>query len=1002
MSTRNFEVLYTHQKLKKAKTWQDGCLKVSCRGTKAVLYDDQDCSLEVFHIHPNKIFPGSDVECERYLISIVDEKIADDKGSNCGTASQDISSKRHLAYLPSARTDHSGSTWRKRKRDFRETLRPNLPSPDQDYELPENLKPRSPLCFKRPSTNDDYGLSKPSTISRLLPAKSDNLHLTSTVLDENDAARMSLLVRTSRGETSFHQQRNETSCFPQRNFQETMSVFAQDIDLENTPGDFEVLAAQVNVDEEDLILQKSNQVTMQNPFPAPKRNKSELLSLFGGAKNMVIARGEKPGLRSIEGDEFPPESYSTVTKCKSASDESISPSTKSLFYQSFDMSLGDEDDFFDNSFQSLYNPKSESFIPGATSKPTSLFPQSNASTGNDSICVKNYNFDLDDGQAVFSRNFDRNSSPRTSDLENKNRGLRKPETIKSGLCSTGGYTSSPSSAFDEWCVQNNNDIMDLQNHDLGNDTALSDDFDDAEISLFDGFSEGPQSSLFPSNNMRFRKQCFGSEKFDRSNADDHSDQSSLRENAFEKEINNISVQNHSLSRVSRKYNHFTPPLISLSSGDKKHVSSISTYQTDLKAPSFDRAVPEPNSRQQSFSGELHFPSNIESSDSVTPTRQITITTKFSSAMDYKCVLKSALREHLNIILFGLAQKYHGILGKADIASSDDTVSDEKENVKGPSCSHGPGKLRAVKKDGPNKGRHFYTCPASGSNQCKFFLWADENHATSTNGNKKISLTSSDSIRTFFKSKGIYFYHNCILERRSKPTKYYGKKYSRKAAVVNEKKAMYITLKYRDSSSLYTKDDLWIISKNVNFDPKATFVAKSSFYGPSSNGDLEIEPVSGYSTSNWRSGDTVHAIWACNAGTELSCIQNLDEHVSLQQMPLLPYILNGSHPSFNSRRSGPGFFSAPLSGRVDRNSLGIPWPVIEQEVNEIIALYKLNPDQSTAIRSCAKMFVSENDNGGKECLPITLIHGVFGAGKSFLLAVVVLLMVKLFEMADASG
>ena len=38
------------------------------------------------------------------------------------------------------------------------------------------------------------------------------------------------------------------------------------------------------------------------------------------------------------------------------------------------------------------------------------------------------------------------------------------------------------------------------------------------------------------------------------------------------------------------------------------------------------------------------------------------------------------------------------------------------------------------------------------------------------------------------------------------------------------------------------DDIWIISKNVNFEPKATFVAKSSFYGPSSNGDLEIEPV----------------------------------------------------------------------------------------------------------------------------------------------------------------
>jgi hypothetical protein len=124
------------------------------------------------------------------------------------------------------------------------------------------------------------------------------------------------------------------------------------------------------------------------------------------------------------------------------------------------------------------------------------------------------------------------------------------------------------------------------------------------------------------------------------------------------------------------------------------------------------------------------------------------------------------------------------------------------------------------------------------------------------------------------------------------------KYSKKGSNTDYgKKVMYIVLKYRDSSSLYTKDDIWIISKSINFEPRTTFVAKSMFYGPSSSGDLEIEPVSGYSPSNWRSGDTVHAIWACNAGTELSCMQNLDDYATLQQMPLLPYIMNGYVSSF---------------------------------------------------------------------------------------------------------
>lgn len=40
---RQFAVLYTHQKTKKAKTWQDGTLSItSHHGTKATLYDEKN------------------------------------------------------------------------------------------------------------------------------------------------------------------------------------------------------------------------------------------------------------------------------------------------------------------------------------------------------------------------------------------------------------------------------------------------------------------------------------------------------------------------------------------------------------------------------------------------------------------------------------------------------------------------------------------------------------------------------------------------------------------------------------------------------------------------------------------------------------------------------------------------------------------------------------------------------------------------------------------------
>ena len=37
-------------------------------------------------------------------------------------------------------------------------------------------------------------------------------------------------------------------------------------------------------------------------------------------------------------------------------------------------------------------------------------------------------------------------------------------------------------------------------------------------------------------------------------------------------------------------------------------------------------------------------------------------------------------------------------------------------------------------------------------------------------------------------------------------------------------------------------------------------------------------------------ETVHALMACNAGTELTCISNIDEHVKMQNVPVLPYLL----------------------------------------------------------------------------------------------------------------
>lgn len=62
-------------------------------------------------------------------------------------------------------------------------------------------------------------------------------------------------------------------------------------------------------------------------------------------------------------------------------------------------------------------------------------------------------------------------------------------------------------------------------------------------------------------------------------------------------------------------------------------------------------------------------------------------------------------EHLNILLFGLAQRLHKALSKVDISFYTSSDGDKLKNVDNnvPSCHHQqPAKLVMVKKEGPNK------------------------------------------------------------------------------------------------------------------------------------------------------------------------------------------------------------------------------------------------------------------------------------------------------------
>ncbi|KGL95879.1 Uncharacterized protein C4orf21, partial [Charadrius vociferus] len=85
-------VLYTHQKMKKSKTWQDGILRIRTGGNKAILFDDKGQCLESLFIK-SQVNTGDNLESERYLITVeavkANEKSVEDQTRKAETPAVD-------------------------------------------------------------------------------------------------------------------------------------------------------------------------------------------------------------------------------------------------------------------------------------------------------------------------------------------------------------------------------------------------------------------------------------------------------------------------------------------------------------------------------------------------------------------------------------------------------------------------------------------------------------------------------------------------------------------------------------------------------------------------------------------------------------------------------------------------------------------------------------------------------------------------------------------------
>ncbi|KAM6400741.1 5'-3' DNA helicase ZGRF1 [Pluvialis apricaria] len=414
--------------------------------------------------------------------------------------------------------------------------------------------------------------------------------------------------------------------------------------------------------------------------------------------------------------------------------------------------------------------------------------------------------------------------------------------------------------------------------------------------------------------------------------------------------------------------------------------------------------------------ELSFPSVDKVKYANLPKRKISIPTVFQSYVHYKQVFKAALTEQLNIMLFELSQRLHNALSKVDISfymSLKDGQSESKASCV-PLCNHTrPAKLVTVKKEGQNKGRLFYTCDAPKAERCSFFKWMEDVNPAQLKSRPSVVLHDVKSIGTYLRSQKISLYEGCqLLVRKAfeiqtqRCSKF--KKFMNTTARFDgdSKTKLYLKLNRKEHYSLYSKDDIWVVSKTLNFDPLDTFIASSAFFGPSSNNEVELLPLKGYCPSNWRSNTLVHALLVCNASGELTSLRNMEEHFSPSTLPLIPYLLKMNFDSENAtKRVNKRKFIPPAVSLKRTMMYG---PVSTEAAmglaKKMIQTFSLNPDQATSLIRVAQMMTScENIKPVEErqIFPITIIRGVFGAGKSYLLSVVVLFLVQLFESSEAT-
>eukprot|EP00474_Spongospora_subterranea_P009706 CRZ10164.1 hypothetical protein [Spongospora subterranea] len=384
---------------------------------------------------------------------------------------------------------------------------------------------------------------------------------------------------------------------------------------------------------------------------------------------------------------------------------------------------------------------------------------------------------------------------------------------------------------------------------------------------------------------------------------------------------------------------------------------------------------------------LNFSSELSSRKSSLLCPKMAIPDVFSNIRDYTRIFVDCIFAEINTALYDTAMEFARLYWGVTNVQGAPFPTIPKVFEQWPRCGRHGSLCKLEQLDAGCKGP-IYRCQIK---NCVFRVNKEQALSiNSQNANFLISPSAHHQRQKYYHSNHVLYFPfcelMCIPGKADQPGK-------------GSKTRLFLRLlKVTDPSSSFSMHDCWIISNSPSFqaevdctEPFWLLAATSMYHGPSKSGTIEVQCLPSLSISQIITRRRVHKdLFAMRSENLRSEVSMLTQLVTLRECQHLPSLVLSVLDPMRT----PANFAESSENYHGEGSPTNPFSAIETIRDDIAKKYALNYDQAFVLGKVSQWFNGSPDSPQKS--PFILVHGVFGSGKSHLLAAVIIFLSHVFE------